>query len=144
MTADEREAARDLMGDLTTLRRRLKAPIRPRATGHSFAGKLCGFYVFVMGESACISHPEWSQRDAMELCGFLGQQQFRLLVDTFGHYESLWQVSRQVDIYCTYGALGSIFDNLERLVGCLEEFKEQRKGDPWNRFHLPTRTYDLT
>ena len=123
---DDIEASRDLKDDLETLQARLDSPIRGQAGGHSFAGKLCGFYVFTMGDSACVSHPEWSQQDAFELCDFLRQEEMYLLADTFGHYEALWEVEKPVPIYCAYSSMERLFGDPQKLTALLEAFRERR------------------
>jgi hypothetical protein len=99
---------------------------------HAYAGSLQGFYIFVYAQSACISHPEWDSRDAENLAKFLRERKINLLMDTFGHYESLWDIKSTIRISCLYASLETIVGNLEYLAEYLQDYrtlKAQKGGE---------------
>ena len=93
---------------------------------HAYAGSLQGCYVFVYAQSACISHPEWDSRDAENLAKFLRERKINLLMDAFGHYESLWDMESTIRINCLYASLETIAGNLEYLAEYLLDYRTQK------------------
>ena len=93
---------------------------------HAYAGSLQGFYIFVYAQSACIGHPEWNSRDAENLAKFLRERKINLLMDAFGHYESLWDMESTIRINCLYASLETIVGNLEYLAEYLQDYRTQK------------------
>ena len=93
---------------------------------HAYAGSLQGFYIFVYAQSACISHPEWGSQDAENLAKFLRERKINLLMDAFGHYESLWDMESTIRINCLYASLETIVSNLEYLGEYLQDYRTQK------------------
>ncbi len=114
--------------DLQLLKARLMG-LASSGANHAYAGSLCGFYLFVMAQSACISHPEWDSRDAEDLADFLRQRKINLLVDSFGHYENMWNMDQRVNINCLYASLDSVVGHLDSLAEYLELYRKQQAED---------------
>ena len=119
------ESQRDYRDDVGLLKARMVSLASSEAA-HAYVGSLCGFYFFVMGQSACVSHPEWDSQDAEELAGYLHQRKINLVADSFGHYERMWDMERTVRIQCLFTSLESMLDKLDTLAELLDRYREER------------------
>ena len=119
------ESQRDFRDDVEPLKARMVSLASSEAA-HAYAGSLCGFYFFVMGQSACVSHPEWDSQDAEDLADFLHQRKINLVADSFGHYERMWDMDRTVHIQCLFTSLDSMLNNLDSLAEFLDLYREER------------------
>lgn len=119
------ELQRDYRDDVGLLKARMVS-LASSDAAHAYVGSLSGFYFFVMGQSACISHPEWDSQDAEELAGYLRRRKINLVADSFGHYERMWDMERNVRIQCLFTSLESMLDKLDSLGDLLLRYREER------------------